>query len=167
MNVEAIPEICRQLRLRDLGGLIVIDMIDMRDHGKRREVERRLKRELRKDKARVRVAPMSEFGIMQLTRQRVRPSLKQETYTTCRACRGTGYVKSLESMVLKLLREIRAFVRQEGSRRIEVAVAESVADAVLNEERATLCDLESRFGKKIVVVGDPALGPEEVQISAR
>jgi ribonuclease E len=167
MNVEAIPEICRQLRLRDLGGLIVIDMIDMRDLAKRREVEQRLKRELRKDKARVRVAPMSEFGIMQLTRQRVRPSLKQETYTTCRACRGTGYVKSRESMVLKVLREVRAFVRQEGAKIVDVAVAESVAVAVLNDERTTLCELESRFGKKIVVLGDPGLGPDEVQISTR
>jgi ribonuclease E len=167
MNMEAIPEICRQLRLRDLGGLIVIDMIDMRDQSKRRQVERRLTRELRKDKARVRVAPMSEFCLVQLTRQRVRPSLRQETYTTCTTCRGTGFVKSLESMVLKVLRDVRAFVRTEEGSIVDVTVASHVAEALQNEERTSLCELEERFRKRIAVFGDPDMGPDEVQIRAR
>lgn len=167
MNLEAIPEICRQLRLRDLGGLIVIDMIDMREFENRRKVERTLKRELRKDKARVRVAAMSEFGLMELTRQRVRPSLKQETYVSCPVCRGSGYVKSMDSMVLKVLRDIRAFARQESSRGLAVTVAQDVATAILNRERESLMELERVFGKKIDILGDPRLRPEAIEIRPR
>ncbi|MHC4858957.1 MAG: Rne/Rng family ribonuclease [Planctomycetota bacterium] len=165
MNLEAIPEICRQLRLRDLGGVIILDLIDMRDPERRRQVEQKLRRELRKDKARVRVAPVSEFGIVELTRQRVRPSLKQEAYVPCRACRGTGYVKSVESMVLKVLRDVRAFVRQRGPRRVEVTVSEDVAIALQNQKRSALLDLERDFDREIVVLGDAGLLPEEVRIS--
>jgi len=164
MNLESIPEVCRQLRLRDLGGLIVIDMIDMRELANRREVEQKLKRELRKDNARVRVASMSEFGLMELTRQRVRPSLKQETYTPCPVCRGSGYVKSMDSMVLKVLREIRAFAREEGASGIEIRVAPEVAASLLNRERAALVELERRFETRLEVLGDPHLHAEEIQL---
>jgi ribonuclease E len=167
LNMEAIPEICRQLRLRDLGGVIILDLVDLRDVDRRREMERRLRSELRKDKARVRVAPVSEFGIVELTRQRLRPSLKQEAYVPCRLCRGTGFVKSVESMVLKVLRDIRAFVRQEGSRRLQVTTAEEVAVVLQNQKRAALLELERDFEIEIVVLGDPDLLPEEVRISAR
>jgi ribonuclease E len=167
MNLEAIPEICRQLRLRDLGGLIIVDMIDMREPENRSEVERTMKRELRRDSARVRVAPISEFGIIELTRQRVRPSLKQEAYVPCRACRGTGYVKSLQSMIVKVLRDVRAVLRQEGSKTVEVSVVPMVANALLNRERVALCELEERFEKRIAILGDESLGPEEVQIRSR
>jgi ribonuclease E len=164
MNVEAIPEVCRQLRLRDLGGLIIIDMIDMRDLDRRRDVAQRMRRELRKDKARVRVAPISEFGLIELTRQRVRPSLKQETYVRCATCQGAGFVKSLESMVLKVLRDVRAFVRREGASRVEVTVPEKVAVALVNSKRAALLELETRFNREIVVLGSAELHPEEVRI---
>jgi ribonuclease E len=164
MNLEAIPEVCRQLRLRDLGGLIIIDMIDMRDPERRLDIARRMRRELRKDKARVRVAPVSEFGLIELTRQRVRPSLKQETYVRCAACRGMGQVKSLESMVLKALRDIRAFARREQGKRVEVMVPEEVAAALVNSKRSALLDLERQFDRDIVVHGDPHLHPEEVRI---
>jgi len=164
MNLEVIPEVCRQLRLRDLGGLIIIDMIDMRDLDRRREVSQLMRRELRKDKARVRVAPISEFGLIELTRQRVRPSLKQETYARCAACGGTGQVKSLESMVLKALRDIRAFARRDGGHCVEVSVSQEVATALVNGKRAVLVDLEQQFDRDIVVLGDPQLHPEEVRI---
>ena len=165
-NVEAIPEICRQLRLRDLGGLIVVDTIDMRDLDRRKEIEHTLLRELRKDKARVRVAPVSEFGIIEITRQRVRPSLKQETYVRCETCDGTGYVKSVESMVLKVLRDLKAFMRRSGPRPVEVVVPERVANALLNRKRGALLDLEELHGTEIVVKGEPGLPPEEVRIGA-
>jgi len=167
MNLEAIPEVCRQLRLRDLGGLVVIDMIDMREPQNRRDVERKMKSELRKDKARIRVASMSEFGLMELTRQRVRPSLKQETYAPCPVCRGSGYVKSMDSMVLKVLREVRAYARQEKSSTISVTVAPEVAAALLNRERSALLELEGRFDKRIEVLSDPHVRSEEVQMRAR
>ncbi len=167
INMEAIPVICRQLRLRDLGGVIIVDMIDMRDAGRRKEVEDTIRRELRKDKARVRVAPISEFGILEMTRQRVRPSLKQEIYVPCRACRGTGYVKSLTSMALGVLRDVKAFIRREGGGTVEVAVPEEVALTLSNTMREELLGLERRFGRRIVIVGDRNLLPEEVRFSTR
>jgi ribonuclease E len=167
MNLEAIPEVCRQLRLRDLGGVIIIDMIDMRDLDRRREVERRLRRELRKDKARVRVLPISDFGIVELTRQRVRPSLRQETYVPCGACRGTGYVKSLESVVLKVLRDIHAFARKGGTEPIEVCLPPPVSESLQNLKRAALLDLEERFSRKIEILSEPGLLTEEMKIRTR
>ena len=164
MNLEAVPEVCRQLRLRDLGGVIIIDMIDMRNHERRREVERKLRRELRKDKARVRVLPISDFGIVELTRQRVRPSLRQETYVPCRVCHGTGYVKSLESMILKVIRDIHAFARKGGSDRIEVTLPGRLASVLQNAKRGALHELEQRFGLTIEVLADDTLTPEEVQV---
>ena len=163
MNLAAIPEICRQLRLRDLGGVIIIDMIDMRDLERRRDVETRFRSELRKDKARVRVAPISEFGILELTRQRVRPSLRQETYVACSTCGGTGYVKSIESMVLKVLRDVQAFARQDGAGAVEVTVPLRVADELLNQKRESLIELENRFDREIRIFGDASLKPEEVR----
>jgi ribonuclease E len=110
---------------------------------------------------------MSEFGLMELTRQRVRPSLKQETYSPCPICRGSGYVKSMDSMVLKVLREVRAYVRQEKAKRITVTVAPAVASSLLNREREALLELENRFEKQIEVLGDPHLPAEEVQMRSR
>jgi ribonuclease E len=167
LNMEAIPEICRQLRLRDLGGVIVIDMVDMRDLDRRREVERSLRLELRKDRARVRVAPVSEFGIVELTRQRVRPSIKQESHVRCEACRGTGYVMSLESMMLKVLRDLRAFLRRESGQVVEVSLNDRVAYSFLNEKKEALRSLEDGFRRRIIVQGSADLLREEVRLTAR
>jgi ribonuclease E len=166
LNLEAIPEICRQLRLRDLGGLIVVDMVDMRDPARRREVERVFLAELRRDKARVRMAPISEFGVVEITRQRVRPSLRQEIYVRCAACHGTGAVKSVESMVLTVLRELPGELRRNGGGVVEVAVRPEVAAVLKAGKKASVDDLAARYGRGIVVKADPELRPDEVRISS-
>ncbi|MCU0728375.1 MAG: Rne/Rng family ribonuclease, partial [Planctomycetes bacterium] len=165
LNMEAIPEICRQLRLRDLGGLIVVDMVDMRDLGRRREVERAFLTELRRDKARVRMAPISEFGVVEITRQRVRPSLRQEIYVRCGTCHGTGAVKSVESVALTVLRELPGVLRKDGAGPLEVTVRPEVAEVLKEGKSAAIADLSGRYGRAVLVKGDPALPPDAIRFS--
>jgi ribonuclease E len=158
-NLEAAEEVARQLRLRDLAGLIVIDFIDMEEHRHNGAVERRLKDAMRHDRARIQIGRISPFGLLELSRQRLRPSLLEASTQPCPHCGGTGHIRSTESTALHLLRAIE----EEGMRRrtaeIKVAVASAVALYVLNQKRATLQLIESRYGCHVTVDEDETLIP--------
>jgi ribonuclease E len=158
-NLEAAEEVARQLRLRDLAGLIVVDFIDMEEHRHNAAVERRLKDAMRHDRARIQIGRISPFGLLELSRQRLRPSLLEASTQPCPHCNGTGHIRSTESTALHLLRAIE----EEGMRRrtaeIRVAVASAVALYVLNQKRATLQQIESRYGCHVTVDEDETLIP--------
>jgi ribonuclease E len=166
-NLEAAEEIARQLRLRDLGGVIINDFIDMESEANRRAVEQALRTALRRDRAKSWISRISRFGIIEMTRQRVRPSFERSNNEPCKACRGTGIVKSARSAGIAILRQLRAAL---GARRrgvCEVTSAPAVADHLLNERRERLCELEREFQKKIVVKADPGLSPDQYEIRQR
>lgn len=150
-NVEACDEICRQLRLRDLGGVVVLDLIDMRQSKNRRSIEQRFRENLKKDRARTRALAISQFGIMELTRQRMRPSLQRSVYVECAACRGEGQVKSPESVVLDVMRQLALAMQPKQATRIELTVSPDVAFLLLNQKRAALVQLEKAFDKPVIV----------------
>ena len=156
-NLEAADEIARQLRLRDLAGLVVIDFIDMEEHRHNAQVERRLKEAMRFDRARIQLGRISPFGLLELSRQRLRPSLFEASTEICRFCRGTGRVRSTESTALHVLRAIE----EEGSRRrgpgISVAVPGAVALYILNQKRRKLSEIESRHGFRVYLAADESL----------
>jgi ribonuclease E len=154
INQEAATEIVRQLKLRDLGGLIICDFIDMRDSKHRREIEKIFRDELRTDRARSRALRMSAFGLIELTRQRMRPSLQSSTYLTCPHCHGSGVVKSLESQSIEILRLLRVAASKREISRIEVAVPADVAHFLQNRRRLVLAQLEESSNKIIVVHPD-------------
>ncbi|NOT00546.1 MAG: Rne/Rng family ribonuclease [Phycisphaerales bacterium] len=150
-NLEAAREIARQLRLRDLGGLIVCDFIDMRMDRHKREVERTLRDELKKHKERARILRMSQFGLIEMTRQRQGPSIKRGVYTDCPHCRGSGLVKNPESMTLHVLRGIQTLVFKDDIATLTVTVSPDVAFVLTNRKRAALHKLETDTGKTINV----------------
>jgi len=158
-NLEAAEEVARQLRLRDLAGLIVVDFIDMEEHRHNAAVERRLKDAMRHDRARIQIGRISPFGLLELSRQRLRPSLLEASTQPCPHCNGTGHIRSTESTALHLLRAIE----EEGMRRrtaeIKVAVASAVALYVLNQKRTTLQQIEGRYGCHVTVDEDETLIP--------
>ena len=162
INLQATDEIARQLRLRDLGGLIVCDFIDMRAERHKREVERRLRNALKKHKERARILRMSQFGLIEMTRQRQRSSIKQSIYTACPHCRGGGMVKSTESMALEVMRVLQLAAHQRGARRITVTVAPDVAHLVQNQKRARVHELELRTSTVITVRGSAAHAADQV-----
>jgi ribonuclease E len=154
INLEAAVEIVRQLRLRDLGGLIVCDFIDMRDAKNRREVEKVFREALKKDRARSRALRMSQFGLIELTRQRMRPSLQSSTSQKCPYCDGTGVVKNPESQSIELIRLLESAMVRKEVRRIDLRVNPAVADFLLNDRRALLSKMETDSDKTIIVRGD-------------
>ena len=149
-NLEAIPEIVRQLRLRDLGGVIIIDFIDMNAEKHRRGVERRLVDSLKGDRARIKVGRISSFGMMELTRQRVGPGLKRTVFAPCTHCKGTGLVRSVQSKGLAVLREVRAILPLKGFSVLQVYCAPVVHDFLVNYKRREVLDLEEQVGKGVV-----------------
>ncbi|MCY4549740.1 MAG: Rne/Rng family ribonuclease [Defluviicoccus sp.] len=163
-NVEAADEIARQLRLRDLAGLVVIDFIDMQESRNLRQVERRLKDAMKADRARIQIGRISGFGLLELSRQRLRPSLQEASSQTCPHCRGAGFVRSTESMALQVLRALE----DEGIRHrlgeVTVSIPSSVALYVLNNKRAMLTDLESRYGFRVTLLGDDSVIPPDMRI---
>ncbi|MGI9127745.1 MAG: Rne/Rng family ribonuclease [Roseomonas sp.] len=159
-NMEAAEEIARQLRLRDLAGLIVIDFIDMESNKHNAMVERRLKESLRHDRARIQVGRISHFGLLEMSRQRLRPSIAEQTFITCPHCLGRGTVRGVESSALQVLRAIE----EEGAKRraaeINVHVASEVALWLLNRKRDRLSEIEARFGMSVFLQPDEKLmGP--------
>jgi ribonuclease E len=164
INVEAADEIARQLRLRDLGGVIVCDFIDMRMESHRKEIERRLARNLRDHKERAKVLRMSEFGIIELTRQRQRASLTRSVYQDCRHCRGTGLVKTIESVALDVMRVIQLAVTRQHIHTVEVAVSPDVAYLLQNRKRRLLHELESHNRRIISIRPDPLFSLDQVEI---
>jgi len=158
-NIEAAREIARQLRLRDLGGLIVVDFIDMRERKHIREVEKAFREELKNDRAKIDTAHISKFGLMELSRQRVRPSIEAKSYQICQVCNGKGMVMSVESRAVSLLRRIRLSVSKGDVVRVNGVLPMDVAAYLLNKKRKELIDLESRYGVSVILQGDPSIPP--------
>lgn len=150
-NKEAADEVCRQLRLRDLGGVVVVDLIDMISLKHRRDIEGRFRENLKNDRARTRVNAITQFGILEMTRQRMRASLKKSIYADCSSCQGAGQVKSAESVALDAMRRLALVMHRQQVARIELTVSPDVAFQLLNRKRASVVELESRFGKPIMV----------------
>jgi ribonuclease E len=163
-NLEAAEEIARQLRLRDLAGLIVIDFIDMEETRNQNGVERRLKDALRADRARIQVGRISPFGLLEMSRQRLRPSLIETSMQPCERCNGIGYVRSTESMALHALRAIEEEGIRRRSHEITVYVPTAVALYILNQKRQTLADIERRYGFRVSLYADDQLIPPEMRI---
>jgi len=153
-NLEAADEIARQLRLRDMGGLVVIDFIDMLSSKNQREVETRLKKAL-EDRARVQVGRISRFGLMEMSRQRLRPSLEETSGHVCPRCNGTGVVRDIQSTGLSILRLIEEEAAKENTGQIRAIVPVSVATFLLNEKRTLIAGIEARHGSKVVVLPNP------------
>ena len=158
-NLEAADEIARQLRLRDLAGLIVIDFIDMEEHRNQGAVERRLKEALKNDRARIQVGRISPFGLLEMSRQRLRPSLVETSTQPCPHCGGTGFIRSTESTALYVLRAIEEEGMRRRSAEICVYVPTTVALYILNQKRHSLVQLETRYDLLVLVARDDALVP--------
>ncbi|MFA7665929.1 MAG: Rne/Rng family ribonuclease [Burkholderiaceae bacterium] len=151
-NVEAADEVARQMRLRDLGGLIVIDFIDMENAKSQREVEQRLKEAMHYDRARVQIGKISRFGLMELSRQRLRPALAEGSHITCPRCNGTGAIRDIESSALHVLRVIQEDAMKESTAAVYAQVPVDVATYLLNEKRSELNKLEARLKVEIVLI---------------
>ena len=163
-NLEAANEIARQLRLRDLGGLIVIDFIDMKDRKHQQEIERMLRNALRKDKARVQVGRISRFGMLELSRQRIKPALQEGSYKVCPYCTGNGLVKTVESQVLAVLRRIQTGAQDGTVQEIRVVLPQDVANYLLNQKREELFSLEEDSHIEIHVLGEEGLMPHQAEL---
>ncbi|HQR50630.1 MAG TPA: Rne/Rng family ribonuclease [Methylophilaceae bacterium] len=151
-NLEAAEEAARQLRLRDLGGLVVIDFIDMESQRNQREVENRLRDALHYDRARVQTGKISRFGLMELSRQRLRPSLGETNHIPCPRCSGTGHIRGIESTALHILRITQEEAMKENSAVIQVQLPVEAATFLLNEKRAEIHTIEQRMGVKVVLI---------------
>ncbi|MFL5118142.1 MAG: ribonuclease E/G, partial [Microvirga sp.] len=160
-NMEAAEEIARQLRLRDLAGLIVIDFIDMDEKRNNRAVERRLKDCLKHDRARIQVGRISHFGLLEMSRQRIRTSVLESSTEKCPHCGGTGHVRSVSSVTLQLLRTLDEMLIKGGTHNLIVRTRAEVALYVLNHKRAHLRELEQRFRVTITVSADPGIGGQQ------
>jgi len=151
-NLEAADEIARQARLRDLGGLIVIDFIDMESSKAQKDVENRLRDALRHDRARVQMGKISKFGLMEMSRQRLRPALSEGSHVTCPRCNGTGHIRDTESSALQVLRIIQEEAMKENTAAIHTQVPVEVAAFLLNEKRPEVIKIETRFKVNVLMV---------------
>jgi ribonuclease E len=156
-NLEAADEVARQLRLRDLGGLVVVDFIDMESGRHQREVEERLKNALKHDRARVQVGRISRFGLLEMSRQRLRPSLGESSQTVCPRCAGHGRMRSVDSLSLSILRLIEEQAMKDNTGQVLVQAPQEIANFLLNEKRRGLLEIEQRHDVPIVIVADDQL----------
>jgi len=156
-NVEAASEIARQLRLRDMGGLVVIDFIDMRYREHIREIEKLMREETKRDRAKIAISTISKFGLLELSRQRLMPSKESRTFRTCHYCQGRGIVPSVESASVSFLRQISTGVSKKGVVKVKGILPLDVAMYLQNKKRNELTKLDSRYGVEIVLMGDPLL----------
>lgn len=163
-NLEAAEEVARQLRLRDLAGLVVIDFIDMEEKRNNRAVEKRLKDHLKNDRARIQVGRISHFGLLEMSRQRIRASVLESTMQTCPHCNGTGHVRSQSSVALHVLRGIEEYLLKNTTHNITVRTTPDIALYLLNHKRGTIGDYETRFGVHIVVDADSHVGAQHFAI---
>ena len=163
-NLEAAEEAARQLRLRDLAGLIVIDFIDMESRRNNAAVEKRLKDALKQDRARIQVGSISHFGLLEMSRQRLRPSLTETSFIACPHCGGSGHVRGTESAALHVLRGIEDEGGKRRSAEIVVHVAGSIALYILNQKRVRLAETEQRFGLQVTFEADDSLRPPDMRI---
>jgi ribonuclease E len=163
-NLEAASEVGRQLRLRDLAGLIVIDFIDMDVSRNQRGVERRLKEAVKTDRARIQLGRISNFGLFELSRQRMRPSIVENSTETCVHCDGTGVVRSTESTAVHVLRSVEEEGIRNRSSEITVTVPTPIALYILNQKRDSLTQIEARYSFRVNVLGDDSLIPPDMQL---
>lgn len=163
-NLEAAEEIARQLRLRDLGGLIVIDFIDMLVSKNQREVENRIKECLRVDRARVQVGKISRFGLLEMSRQRLRPSLGESRHLPCPRCDGQGTIRDIESISLAVLRIIEEEAMKDSTSKLIVSLPISAATFLLNEKRQPINELQQRLDVEIVIIPSPAMETPQYQV---
>ena len=164
-NLEAAEEVARQLRLRDLGGLIVIDFIDMEKASNQKEVENRVKDSLHFDRARVQMGKISRFGLMELSRQRIRPALNEGSHTTCPRCNGTGVIRDTESTALHVLRILQEEAMKEGTANVQAQVPVDVATFLLNEKRSEIYKLEARLKVSILLIPNRHLETPHYEIT--
>lgn len=163
-NLEAASEVARQLRLRDLSGLIVIDFIDMEVSRNQRAVERRLKESVKTDRARIQLGRISNFGLFELSRQRMRPSIVENSTETCIHCAGTGYVRSTESTAIHVLRSVEEEGIRSRSKEVAVTVPTPIALYILNQKRESLTQIEMRYNFRVHVFGDDSLIPPDMRL---
>ncbi|APH71967.1 Rne/Rng family ribonuclease [Aquibium oceanicum] len=164
-NLEAAEEVARQLRLRDLAGLIVIDFIDMEEKRNNRSVEKRLKDHLKQDRARIQVGRISHFGLLEMSRQRIRASVLESTMKPCSHCGGTGHVRSDSSVALHVVRAIEEYLLKDNRSHITVRTPVATALYVLNHKRSNIVDLEQRFGLTITIEADESIGTQHYAIT--
>ncbi|MEJ1377638.1 MAG: ribonuclease E [Candidatus Sedimenticola sp. (ex Thyasira tokunagai)] len=163
-NLEAADEIARQLRLRDMGGLFVIDFIDMTPSRNQREVENRLKDALKHDRARVQVGRISRFGLLEMSRQRLRPSLSDSSLHACPRCSGHGFIRGIESLALSVLRLIEEHAMKENTARINAQLPVDVATYLLNEKRQNIYDIEKRHSIGVILIPNTHLQTPHYEI---
>jgi ribonuclease E len=163
-NSEAAEEIARQLRLRDLAGLIVIDFIDMEEGRNNNAVERRLKDSLRNDRARIQIGRISSFGLLEMSRQRLHPSLQEASTDICPHCRGSGRIRSVDSTALHVLRLVEEEITKSFSPGVSVFAPTAVALYILNQKRTALSQLEMRRGVRVYINGDDTLTPPDFRL---
>ncbi len=161
-NMEAAEEVARQLRLRDLAGLIAIDFIDMKKESHNKAVMERLVDCLKEDKARMEVGKINRFGVLVMTRQRLRPSLQHVTHEACPTCQGTGQVKNIEALVLSVVRRLKSILSKDGISEVRIKLAPAIAMSVLNQKRKDLAELEEGHDCSILILADPETGYGEM-----
>lgn len=166
-NIEAADEVARQLRLRDLGGLVVIDFIDMQPNKNQRAVERQLRDALKVDRARVQIARISRFGLLEMSRQRLRPSLGESSQIVCPRCSGQGTIRGVESMALSLLRLMEEEAMKEGTVEVVAETPVKVATFILNEKRKTLTEIQARHNLQMTVLPNPEMDTPHYEIIRR
>ena len=167
MNLLAAKEIARQIRLRDLGGVVVNDFIDMRHERHRRGVERALRDAVHRDRARTKILRTSPFGLIEMTRQRIRPSLKRSAFCDCPYCRGSGVVKTPESMAIEVIRLLMLASQEEKIAKVTITVADEVATYLSNQKRRSLSRLEDEGGMTLQVLGAKGVSPEHLHMEYR
>jgi ribonuclease G len=168
VNIEAADEICRQLRLRNIGGLIVLDFIDMRQRRDQQQVYQRVKEHLRKDKAKTHVLPISQLGLMEMTRQRHSESVRAAVYDDCPYCKGRGKVKSALTMSVEIQRKLAEILkrrsRDESDFQLRLVVNPSVLDRLRTEDETLIKDMEKRYFVKLIIRPDPAVHAEQFKV---
>jgi ribonuclease E len=164
-NLEAAEEVARQMRLRDLGGLVVIDFIDMTSNKHQREVENRLSQALKHDRARVQLGRISKFGLMEMSRQRLRPSLGESSQLVCPRCDGHGRMRSIESLSLSIIRLAEEHAMKDNTGQVLVQAPVEIANYLLNEKRRALSEIEKRHDAPIVIVADEAMHTPHYEVT--
>lgn len=156
-NLEAAQEVGRQLRLRDMGGLVVVDFIDMMEPKHNQAVEQKMREALKKDRAKVQMAKLSQFGLMEISRQRLRPSFLEVSHKVCPHCLGTGLVPSVQTASINLIRHIEEELLKKVSKRIYISIPSDIALYTLNQKRDDILELEERYGTSIIINGDDTI----------
>ena len=164
VNMEAAREVARQIRLRDLGGIIVIDFIDMMQAGKRRKVFEALTDSLKRDKAKTDVSPLSEICLVEMTRQRMRRSVESMSFRECPYCQGRGLIKSVSTVSIQALRKVKKYLKETKKKQVELLVNPEVTSRLFNEDRQAIESIERIFHAKIIIKADPLLHVEEMKL---